>query len=231
MRNLTSFFVSLFLWLFLTCLPVGLLCQRIQAQTVVISNTVPGYTTASLTNPPTIQSGVQTVVDAVKSGVTNVYVVVDGMYANQLKEHWGGGVGIFWPLSTYVVTGLRIDYLDGGFWMPEGNATLQVPIKLTSWLTVKPFYYAGIGVPVSGAKIDDITVPGKVIDNQGQPTAIYGPGVAVRIYTSKVTAVEPWFIDVAYDQEKWSGFPGTQYRVGIVAQVPWNTMFGLIGKL
>jgi len=104
-----------------------------------------------------------------------------------------------------------MDYVNGGFWMRSGNATLQVPLKLTSWLTVTPFGYAGIGVPVSGAKVGDFNIPGSVKDNNGDPTAILGYGAAVRLWTGKASA-----ISLIGDRETWSGFAGQQYRVGLL---------------
>lgn len=171
------------------------------------------------TNAPTVQGGVQTIVDALKSGQTNWWVEAHGLYAPALTKKYGGGMGVFWNLSQYVYTGVRVDYVNGGFWMPSGNATLQLPIKPFSWLQVAPLGYAGIGVPLSGATVGGVTLPGQTPkDNNGQPTAILGYGVAIRVY-SRSSPSKLWYqpngIDLLYDRETWSGFKGQQQRVGI----------------
>lgn len=150
--------------------------------------------------PPTVQSGLQEIVDAVKTGNTNWDITVYGLYASKLKQQYGGGIGVFWPLSTYVVTGVRCDYLEGDFWMPVGNATLQLPVQLNSWLRVTPLVYAGIGVPITGAG-----------SANGSAVAIIGIGGALRLAGGKT-----WYLDAVIDQETWSGFAGKQDRVGFL---------------
>lgn len=149
--------------------------------------------------------------DAISNGETNWLFEAHGLYAPSLAQKYGGGVGVLFPLSDYVVTGIRLDYVDGGFWMPSGNVGLQLPIKLPFLgLKVTPFGYAGIGVPVSGATFGSIQIPGRPpVDNNGQPTAIIGYGAALRLWTS---ADGSKLFDLAGDTESWSGFPGQQYR-------------------
>lgn len=172
------------------------------------------------TNTPTIQGGFQELVDAFKNGNTNWFFEMHGLYAPSLQNKYGGGIGAFHPLSQYVLYGARVDYVDGGFWMPSGSATFQIPLKLISWLTVTPLTYAGIGVPISGATISGFKVPGKVIDNNGQATAILGYGAAIDIYRNSGTNALKWYqpnkIAIVGDRETWSGFPGFQYRLGVV---------------
>jgi len=168
-----------------------------------------GLSAQAQTNTPTIQGGVQEIVNAMETGRTNWYFTAGGLYAPSLNKHYGGYVGAFYPLSTYVVTGMRLDYVDGGFWMPQGSATFQVPVKIFSWLTVTPFGYIGIGVPVSGATYGDWTVPGNHSDNNGQATAIAGYGGAVHVYSKGNLG-----FDLIADREKWSGFDGYQFRFG-----------------
>lgn len=177
--------------------------------------------TPSSTNAPTVQGGFQELIDAFKDGNTNWYFEAHALYAPSLKSKYGGGIGAFHPLSQYVLYGARLDYVNGGFWMPSGSATFQIPLKITSWLTVTPLTYVGIGIPVSGATIGDFKVPGKTpIDNNGQPTAILGYGVAVDIYRNSSTNALRWYqpngISAVGDRESWSGFPGFQYRAGVV---------------
>lgn len=202
------------------------------AQTVTLTNisslfpplTNPPPPTASST--PTLQGGVNMIVQAFESGTSNSYWVVYGLKANGLKSKYGGGIGWFEPLSTYVVTGARVDYVDGNFWMPSGSATLQVPINLTSGITLMPFTYAGVGIPITGAKITTsvgtLTVPGTVRDNNGQATAILGYGVSLNVYLGS-----DWSIKAVADVEKWTGFSGSQYRAGFAYNSSKAGLFGM----
>lgn len=182
------------------------LCGSAWAQ----STTPPPYT-----NAPTVTAGIDLIREAIANGQTNWLFEAHGLYAPQLQKKYGGGIGIFFPLSQYVFTGIRLDYVDGGFYMPSGNAGLQLPMTIPFINTkVTPFGYAGIGVPLSGATIGSFTIPGKPpTDNNGQATAILGLGGAIRLYTSSDGNK---LVDLAGDIEQWSGFPGNQYRGAIV---------------
>lgn len=176
------------------------------------TNTVPTVNT----NQATIASALGTIFTQFTSGGTNWYFPVYGTYASQLKEKWGGGFGAFYPLSDYILAGVRMDYIDDELWMPSGNATLQVPLHPFKWLTITPLGYAGIGIPISGATFGDYTVPGSIHNNDGQVTAIYGYGVAVGIYKSKDAK---WSLSAFWEHEKWSGFPGSQEHGGLALHV------------
>jgi len=160
--------------------------------------------------------------DAVKT--TNWFGVSYALYAPSLQSHWGGGVGVFAPVTTNlfgtfnVLAGTRLDWVDGGFWMPSGNVSLEAPISVTSWLTLSPIAYAGIGVPVSGARVGNFNVPGLIRDNNDQATAITGAGLAVTIWKRSTPATawyQPRSLQLAADVETWTGFAGPQYRFGI----------------
>jgi hypothetical protein len=151
---------------------------------------------------------------------TNMLWEAHAMYAPELAHHAGGGIGGYYLLSqtgsgtvtldTY--TGVRIDWVDGGFWMPEGNVGLQVPVKLENWLTVTPFTYVGVGVPLSGASIGGFTIGGTVAnDNDGQITGIVGAGGAIQFFSFDSGK---WNAGALGDAEKWGGFSGTQFRFG-----------------
>lgn len=189
-----------------------LVTAPLQAQT--ISN--PTNTSVTLAPAPTVQGDVQNIFDIIKGGETNWYVGAYGLYAPGLQKKAGGGLAAAYPLSQYVFGSLRMDYVNGGFWMPSGSATFQIPIKVTSWLTVAPFAYAGVGVPVSGATVSGFTLPGKTPqNNNGQPTAILGYGGSVLVYQGKTSKAFINSIYILADQEEWTGFPGKQYRVGV----------------
>ena len=190
-------------------------------------STPPPTPPASLapTNPPSVGDGFKLIADSLQS--PPYYVAIYGLYAPGLQNKYGGGIGFFKPAVTNsllrVVGGVRVDYVDGGFWMPSGNATLEIPLHplknfnfLPSWairLTVTPFAYAGIGIPLSGATIYGTVVPGVIRNNNGQATAILGQGLAMGLYSPTNAN---WGLMLVADRETWSGFAGTQYRGGIL---------------
>jgi hypothetical protein len=183
------------------------------ALTLQVANPVTATNVYTTNSPPTLQGGVQEIVDAVSSA-TNWDFAAYGLYASGLTHKAGGGLAALYSVSQYVVTGIRIDYVDGAFWMPAVTATFQLPLQVTSWLKLTPFAVTGIGIPISGASFGDINVPGGTpIDNNGQPTAIYGAGGAVHILSFDWLG-KHWNGDIVFDEEHWTGFPGTQYRGG-----------------
>lgn len=182
--------------------------------------TVSSATAQTQTNStPTVQGGLQQIVDAMKSGETNWWGEAHGLYAPGLQNKYGGGVGAFWNLSQYVYTGIRVDYVNGGFWMPSGSATMQLPVKVFSWLQFAPLAYVGVGVPLSGATVGSVTLPGQTPkDNNGQATAILGYGAALRV--ANIHSSSSWVpahVDLIYDRETWTGFSGQQNRFGLAA--------------
>lgn len=147
---------------------------------------------------------------------TNMLWEAHGMYASALQQKIGGGIGGYYLFNQYTYAGLRLDWVNGGFWMPEGNAGVQLPITITSWLKLTPFTYAGIGLPLSGAQIGPITLGGSPPrDNDGQATAIIGAGLAAKFFSFDGNK---WDIGGLYDAEKWTGFSGTQMRFGLFAK-------------
>lgn len=169
-------------------------------------------TTLSTNVPPSFGGALDTALKAIQLNSTNVWYAVYAMKAPALEKKWGGGIGAFWNVadSKYLLAGARLDYVNGGFWMPSGNMTLQMPINLSKWVTITPLAYAGMGIPVSGATIGTIRVPGSVHNNNGEPTAITGIGAALRLFSYKNAT-----FDAVYDREQWSGFPGWQERFGL----------------
>jgi hypothetical protein len=174
---------------------------------------------------PTIQSSVQGLWDAFLTGNSKWLFEAHGLYAPKLQNKYGGGAGVFYPLNDYVYTGLRIDWVDGGFWMPSGNAGLQLPIRpfnkfggLAAKLVLTPFAYVGIGIPLSGATVGDITIPGSVQNNNGQATVITGYGLAVSVWQNKKGNVT---FSLIGDREKWAGFEGSQYRAGCAFRISY----------
>ncbi len=171
-------------------------------------------TTLTTNSAPTFSDSLSNLLASAGHGLTNCDIIPYGIYAKGLPKHYGGGVAVAYPFSQYVVVATRLDYVNGDFWMPSGNATLQLPLHPFTWLTLTPFTYAGIGVPVSGGSVAGIsfstTAPK---NNNGQATAILGAGASLDLYhgTGSITKVS-----LICDVEQWSGFPGKQYRGGLV---------------
>lgn len=128
---------------------------------------------------------------------TNWIIVPYGMIWDKgsgQKNSYGGGIAAAYLLNAFVAPTIRLDYLDGRFWMPSGEVQLQVPVTILGKFEVIPFGFTGIGTPISGS------------DKNGQVTGIFGIGGAVKITKH---------FDLIADYEKWTGFSGNQYRFGV----------------
>ena len=164
--------------------------------------------------PPTVQGGMDEIIAAIQSGITNVYFLANPIYADKLHGKFGGELGACWTISSNVVTGVRLAYINGGLLAPEFNATLRLPIHplkaigLTNFV-VMPFVESGVGLPVSGAKFNNVTVPGHVRNYDDQPFAILGGGIIIPIDASGRFR---WGFEARY--EKWVGFPGCIIEAG-----------------
>jgi hypothetical protein len=146
------------------------------------------------TDPPSLLSG--PAIDAISflSTGSNWMVAPYGIISADAKK-FGGGIGIGYHVSDFVVPTMRLDYYDGRIWMPSGSLQIQAPITISK-LTVIPFGFTGIATPLTGKASAD-----------GSPVGIFGIGGAVRIGTR-------W--DVIADYEYWTGFPQKQIRLGAV---------------
>lgn len=173
----------------------------------------------TITNAPTFSESLDLAWNAITTS-SNWYFATYYIHAKALAKPNGWGVGAFYPINPQnrlqVVAGLRLDEVNGHFWMPSGSAALQVPLNLFGGkFTLKPLAYVGVGVPLSGATLGGVPIPGeRPKDNNGEPTAITGFGIVAKLNIDK-----PWAKYVpalAADMEKWSGFPGTQTRIGTI---------------
>jgi hypothetical protein len=144
---------------------------------------------------PTLPEHVNTFLQFLSASSTNWYVATYGIYVSDNKS-FGGGVAAAYSLSPYVLSVLRVDYLNDSFWMPSGSMQLQLPIKLMGKLNVTPFAFAGIAT-LLGGNGDQET---------GSAVGIGGAGLATRFNDH---------LGVVYDVEMWSGFSGAQHRFGI----------------
>jgi len=147
------------------------------------------------TNQPAVTSPA---IDWASTLPTNLWAVAYGTYSTS-DRHWGGGLALAYEVTPVVATGLRIDYLNGGFYMPSLNLQLQIPVTVYG-VTVVPFGIAGAAMPIAGAG-----------PQNGSAIAIMGVGLAVRVYDKPNHRVS---VDGILDWERWNGI-GNQVRVGI----------------
>lgn len=173
----------------LSSIIVGLLLAvTVNAQT----NTPAPVTTNTV---PSLPEHVSTWINFLSNTSSNWLVAPYIIYVDDDINSYGAGVGAFYKLSDYALTGMRLDYVNSELVMPSVNVQLQLPIKVAGKLTVTPFAVSGLATPLDGRGSDDGTAVG-----------ILGAGVAVSV-TKK--------IGVVYDAEMWTGFSGTQHRFGL----------------
>lgn len=91
---------------------------------------------------------VSTVLGFLSSAETNLAFSAYGLYDMTTKTA-GGGVAADYSISPYVGAALRMDYLKGDVYMPQGTVALQLPLTFGK-VTVVPFTFAGIGTSLSG---------------------------------------------------------------------------------
>lgn len=137
------------------------------------------------TNAPVISGPVQDAWDFVTTaGVSNWVVGTYGIYSETSKT-WGGGVGVGYKLSDFVVPIFRMDMIGPDVYLPSGNLQLQVPVTLFGKLTAVPFGFGGVATTVAGGG-----------NENGAVVGILGIGMAVRITKN---------IDLLGDWEIWEG--------------------------
>lgn len=120
------------------------------------------------------------------------------------KYDFGAGIALGYKLNDYVVPTMRLDYLDRRLWMPSASLQLQAPVTLFGKVTVIPFGFTGIAVPISGAGTGN-----------GEVVGIFGAGGAVRL-----DFLGSFFkhMDAVADYELWTGAGfnnSKQIRVGL----------------
>lgn len=166
---------------------------------LLLAVTVNGQTTTpapvTTNTVPSLPEHVSTWLSFLSNTSSNWFIVPYGIYVDDDINSFGAGVGAFYKLSDYALTGLRLDYVNSELVMPSVNVQLQLPIKVANKLTVTPFAVSGLATPLDGRGSDDGTAVG-----------ILGAGVAVSV-TKK--------IGVVYDIESWTSFDGTQHRFGV----------------
>lgn len=151
--------------------------------------------------------------NAASQEATNWIFALAPSYAPGLKDETGqkqelGVTGaLLYPLSKYVYTGMRFDYLAGDFFLPSVGVTLRAPMKRFLGLPVNttPFLVTGASYTVSGASSQD-----------NQVGAIFGAGIHFDLYQRK-----SFGIGVFYEAEKWTQVPDVTIHHGGLT-VKWS---------
>lgn len=143
--------------------------SRLQAQTTIAATNNPPLQQS--TNPPTIAGGLVEIYDAIESSglttATNYAMEPYLTYAPSAPSgnQVGGGVLTAYNVSTYIGTGLAVDYL-GQFSLVSAQVQLRVPTHPfaftgMAWATnlvVAPFAIVGVGTGLSGSTGNAIAV-------------------------------------------------------------------------
>lgn len=169
-----------------------LFLSLIASVTIALAQTNTPPVPAPTNAPPALSGPVMDALTFMSTATTNWMIGAYGIYDQGTKSA-GGGIGVGYKLSDFVVPIMRLDYLNDGLWMPSGNLQLQLPLTIMGKVTVIPLAFTGIATPLAGKGNDN-----------GSAVGILGIGLAVRV-------AQHW--DVLADYEKWSGFDGNQYRI------------------
>lgn len=176
--------------------------KKIIATLAVCALALTGYSQSTSTNAPDIPSAWDNLVDFVSHG-SNWIVTSYGIYsfggtvensAKKTDPSWGVGLAGLYKINEYVLTGLGLDYMDGGLTMPSATAQLQYPIKVGK-LTITPLAYSGIATAVGGHGVDN-----------GEAIGLFGTGAAVS-FTKNLGAFGAY--------EKRTSFEGNWIKAGL----------------
>lgn len=176
---------------------------------------VPGYSPiasdAIATNAPSIQNDLRDILDHVVNSTSNLYFTPYLSYCTD-NQRFGGGLGIFYPATEHLVTGVRVEYSDQTVRGVSGSAALQLPLRLAG-VSVTPFAYAAIGYGLSGKAFYGVTVPGRPDDTI---SAVTGYGLSTQFYQS-----QHWTIGLVADYETWHAYGTRQLNVGPLFNYRW----------
>lgn len=162
---------------------------------------VSGYSQSTSTNAPTIPSTWDNIIQFVSQG-SNWVVAPYGIYATggtvdndgkKVHSSWGAGISGLYKINDYVLTGLGLDYMNGGLTMPSATAQLQYPIKLGRFV-LTPLAYSGLSTAIGGNSKDN-----------GEAIGIFGTGAALS-FTEHLGAFASY--------EKRTGFEGNWIKFG-----------------
>lgn len=145
--------------------------------------------------PPLFTGPARQAFDFLTANSTNWMVVPYGIVSSKFDKY-GAGIAVAYKLSEFVAPALRLDYYNGRVWMPSASLQLQAPVRIMNKFELIPFAFSGLATPITGKGQEN-----------GSAVGLFGAGAAVRIG-------KKW--DIIGDVEKWSGFEGLQYRMGVV---------------
>lgn len=161
---------------------------------LAVSLTLAAFNVKAQTNPPIITGPGTEIIKFLSSG-TNWMISTYGIYDTGTKRG-GGGIAVLKDVTDYIAVGIRVDYLNKNFWMPQADFQLQAPFQLFGKVTVIPFAFTGIATPLGGRGSENHT-----------PIGIVGIGAAIRIYKG---------LDAVTSYEKWNTMDGNQIRLGVL---------------
>lgn len=168
------------------------------AWSVTLAITVCGSVFAQTTTNTSVPFLSSPVVDFLSR--SNLIIATYGIYDNT-SHKGGGGIGLAYKLSEFVVPTLRFDYINGAIWNPSASLQLQVPVTILGKFQVTPFVFDGIATVFNGKG-----------DHNFEPENIAGIGAAFKIQSSN-----KWLpAGVIVDYERWTGagFNDNQVRAG-----------------
>lgn len=179
-----------------------------QSVPVTVTNPIPNNplnTPLTLTNAPSFWGGLGETGEAIlnwfkanpnAAAATNTWFVIP--YGVYHSGDWGAGVRGYYQVSTYVWTGLGLEWWEtkaagNTFYAPSASVQFQTPQKIGP-VEYMPFTCAGVITPLGGTGTDNKSVQGFV-----------GAGLALKVYKA---------IYLAGDVETWS-VGGVSYRGGV----------------
>ena len=171
---------------------------------------VPGYS-SEITNAPTIQDDLKDILNHVVDSTSNFYFTPYLSYTPD-NQRFGGGLGVFYPATEHLVTGVRVEYSDQTVRGVSGSAALQLPVRIAG-LNFTPFAYAAIGYGLSGRAFYGVTVPGRP---DSTVSAVTGYGASLQFYRS-----EHWTVGLVADYETWHAYGTSQVNVGPLFNYRW----------
>lgn len=132
---------------------------------------------------------------------TNLAAVTYGIF-DTAHRTYGGGAGCLYNITPAVSTGVFMQWLNGGAWMPTAQFQFQLPIRLWNTVELVPFAFTAAGGFVAG----------KGGDNGSGAVGILGGGLGVKLYGNETHSR----LDIFTAYAKWTGFPDGQVYGGLM---------------
>lgn len=152
------------------------------------------------------------------AGASNITLAIYPSYAPNLvnadgkKDQFGFGVSATYTFSgalgQHLFTGLRLDYLQGTFWVPSVNGGVKADVQILGHNFV-PFAYTGIIKPLTTGN-----------DSATDFGMIAGAGVMTEIWHGKLLG-KPAAFSLGVAAEKWGHFDGLVYHIAPALTIKW----------